>query len=188
MRTTLSILFVAMFLALFLTLTGSAVAQGTPDWITPSRETVCDDESGTAFGLCNAYCEAMDCHLAEPQASQTACDKVSNKFTQITGRSLPCEATCPCMNIPEFADYVNGGASVNACLLNSSITQLEGDLSGFVSSFAAAGDLSGSFCGFIGETLEGAGLYHLLSTTPEEAVTCQLLLEDAAAAQSVTCG
>ena len=50
----------------------------------------CDGESGAAYGLCNAYCEAMDCDGA-PQASQTACEKVESKYINITGMSMPCE-------------------------------------------------------------------------------------------------
>jgi len=58
-------------LALLLLCTGAVLAQ-TPDGQTPAEETVCDHESGAAFGLCNAYCEAMDCDSANPQASATA--------------------------------------------------------------------------------------------------------------------
>jgi len=84
--------------------TGAALAQ-TPDGETPAEETVCDNETGAAFGLCNAYCEAMDCESDDPQASEAACGKVRDKFMQITGRDLPCEAppaTCPCLSIPMF--------------------------------------------------------------------------------------
>ena len=66
---------------------------------TPASETICDSEIGAAWGLCNAYCEAMDCD-EDPQASQEACNRVSGKFISITGRALPCElpnpVTCPC--------------------------------------------------------------------------------------------
>ena len=83
-----------LIFALLLICSGIAVAQ-TPDLLTPSEETICDTETGAAFGLCNAYCEAMDCDSATPQASATACTKVKDKFANITGRTaLPCE-TCP---------------------------------------------------------------------------------------------
>jgi len=53
--------------------------------------TVCDGESGRAKGLCNAYCEALDCDW-NPSASGRACDAVKSNFTKLTGRSeLPCE-------------------------------------------------------------------------------------------------
>ncbi len=47
---------------------------------TPDEETVCDGFEGAAYGLCNAYCEAMDCDSKEPQASDTACEKVFANF------------------------------------------------------------------------------------------------------------
>ncbi len=65
----------------------------TPDGKTPAVETVCDGEKGAAFGLCNAYCEAMDCDNL-PEASPGACEAVRGQFNRITGRDLPCEFTC----------------------------------------------------------------------------------------------
>ena len=92
-----------------------AIAQ-TPDGLTPNMESVCDAETGAAFGLCNAYCEAMDCEFETPQASQTACDKVASKFNNITGRTLPCKLDCPCIDlIPEFADFLNNVSSDMYC-------------------------------------------------------------------------
>ncbi len=64
----------------------------TPDGETPAVEHVCDDYSGAAFGLCNAYCEAMDCD-DDPNADQEACDKLEDKFTARTGRDIPCAAS-----------------------------------------------------------------------------------------------
>ncbi len=46
---------------------------------------------GEEFGLCNAYCEAMDCDADTPQASAKACAKVSAKFFDVTGEEPPCE-------------------------------------------------------------------------------------------------
>ena len=73
-------IFTLLFLCSLILCTGSALGQ-TPDGETPAQEDVCDGESGAAFGLCNAYCEAMDCHLDNPQASANACTKVGDKFT-----------------------------------------------------------------------------------------------------------
>ena len=50
----------AFALLLIGTVTGTALAK-TPDGVPPSLETVCDAETGAAYGLCTAYCEAMDC-------------------------------------------------------------------------------------------------------------------------------
>jgi hypothetical protein len=69
---------------------GLAFAQ-TPDGDTPSVELVCDGQVGAAFGLCNAYCEAMDCDYVTPQASEKACNKVLDRFTQLSGAMPPCE-------------------------------------------------------------------------------------------------
>ena len=53
---------------------------------------VCDDYNGQAFGLCNAYCEAMDCD-GDPNANQNACDAVYANFSAATGEAPPCEIT-----------------------------------------------------------------------------------------------
>ncbi len=55
-----------------------AVMAETPDGQTPAEESVCDGFglTGKAWGLCNAYCEAMDCDDANPQASEQACQRV----------------------------------------------------------------------------------------------------------------
>ena len=81
--------------ALALALSTPAVAK-TPDGLTPSVETVCDDYSGAAFGLCNAYCEAMDCDSEFTKASEKACDKVAANFEKKTGEVLVCEAVPEC--------------------------------------------------------------------------------------------
>lgn len=70
--------------------TGSTALAQTPDGEPPSVETVCDGQFGAAFGLCNAYCEAMDCDSVDAQASPTACEKVAAKFMKITGSMPPC--------------------------------------------------------------------------------------------------
>jgi hypothetical protein len=47
---------------------------------------------GSAFGICNAYCEALDCDGPEPRASRRACDQLARRFGARTGGSpLPCE-------------------------------------------------------------------------------------------------
>ena len=66
----------------------------TADGETPAEETVCDEETGALKGLCNAYCEAMDCDGGVPEASQKACDRVEDRFINITGRALTCGGGC----------------------------------------------------------------------------------------------
>jgi len=87
--------FTLMFALLLLCLGTGAALASTPDGQTPSEETVCDSETGAAYGLCNAYCEAMDCDSDDPQASENACNRVSEKFRQITGEDPPCAVPLP---------------------------------------------------------------------------------------------
>lgn len=103
----------ALFALVLLTALSPATTQAqTPDEVTPSNEKACDSEFGTAFGLCNAYCEAMDCELLDdgddetwPNASTTACLRVKVNFIKVTGEALlPCDVCdpdagqpgCPC--------------------------------------------------------------------------------------------
>lgn len=71
---------------------GSAAASGD-----------CEAETGRAKGMCQAYCEAIDCD-GDPEASAEACETLESHFTSMTGRALPCEAVfeppdvdCPCL-------------------------------------------------------------------------------------------
>ena len=65
---------------------GSAVAQDSDcDVLDPAFD-------GAAWGLCKAYCEAMDC-AGDPRASQKACDKVLSKFDAQGVGSIPCGNT-----------------------------------------------------------------------------------------------
>jgi len=129
----ISILFMGMLLF------GVANAN-TADGETPSVESVCNNESGSAFGLCNAYCEAMDCHLDAPNASATACEKVGDKFAKVTGRTPPCEVSngliCPCWDdktIDELAELVEGDGLDNTfCINNINVTQVGNIISGVV--------------------------------------------------------
>jgi len=103
-------------LCLLLTFAGAAAAN-TPDGSPPSQETVCDGQTGAAYGLCTAFCEAMDCDSGAPQASQTACDKVGAKFLTITGQAPPCVLpACPCVaEVPGFIEALNGEFGLTAC-------------------------------------------------------------------------
>ena len=62
----------------------------TPDDMTPAEEDVCDVLEGSAYGLCNAYCEAMDCDSEEAQASDEACEKVLGNYETKTDVRMPC--------------------------------------------------------------------------------------------------
>ena len=148
-----------------------AVAK-TPDGQTPSQETICDSYSGAAFGLCNAYCEAMDCDSPAPHASATACSKVGSHFQRITGTDLPCNAACPCTALPLFAAFVNGTTPIAACVSGGGMANVGGSDGSFVS-------VNENSCSENG----GAAL----SITTNEADACRQLLRDASAAQNVVC-
>ncbi len=81
------------FLLCFLMLgaPGAAVS-GTPDGMTPAEETVCDALSGARWGLCNAYCEAMDCDSDAARASEKACTRVLENYRRHASQSDP-----PCL-------------------------------------------------------------------------------------------
>ena len=119
-RKALSALFMSILLSMLLPSMSSAL--GTPDGLPPSMETICDSKQGAAYGLCNAYCEAMDCDDIAPHASVTACQKVSDKFTQLTGEPLPCDDICPFNDkedYPYFFGVVNGDILLNECARDS---------------------------------------------------------------------
>jgi hypothetical protein len=59
-----------------------AAGTSTPDGLTPAGDDICTKWgfSGKINSLCNAYCEAMDCDSANPQASVEACARVFDKI------------------------------------------------------------------------------------------------------------
>ncbi len=156
----------------------------TPDGTTPAVETICDTEVGAAYGLCNAFCEAMDCETDAPQASAIACDKVKGKYQQITGHEPPCLApACPCIEqVPGFLAGANG--PIEACIDDSdgdkSIVGLFAD-GGLFTSWAAT-EGGPAACG-LGEFSE----QNLILITEEELQACQDFLRAKAAAASVVC-
>lgn len=88
----------AIVTGLMLLVTVTLYAQ-TPDGETPPNEAVCDSESGAAYGLCTAYCEAMDCDYELTSTAEMSCLKVRDRFIQQTGRDVPCEPVeCPCFD------------------------------------------------------------------------------------------
>ena len=96
MRLYVSPLLIALLTALLIPI--SAGAQ------TPFEESVCDGLSGASWGLCNAYCEVMDCDSAK--ASPQACSRVLENFAKHSDEPIPCAAVecqfdvsgtyCPC--------------------------------------------------------------------------------------------
>lgn len=91
MKASKSIIWImALFVALLLVVPQTLYSK-TSAGATPSTETVCDEEglTGSALGLCNAYCEAMDCDT-NPKASESACNRVLDIFQKTTGGDPPC--------------------------------------------------------------------------------------------------
>lgn len=108
----------------------SPVMASTADGETPAEESVCDDYQGALGGLCNAYCEALDCDSQDPRASDTACAKVAANFNKhdTTGAGLPCEqVACPCKEVWEASEDIDGvligdsaGWTISECFDRSS--------------------------------------------------------------------
>ena len=165
----------ALALLLICAGTGAALAK-TPDGVPPSLETVCDAETGAAYGLCTAYCEAMDCESADPHASATACGKVRSKFQNVTGRDVPCELTCPCTSIPEFNAVL---ASANSCFDADATLSAS---NGTGEAFSDSPELTSYSCGYIGSTTNT-----ILPITAEEAAACIQLIRNAIASRGLTC-
>jgi hypothetical protein len=83
--TTKFALFPAYFLLIIFLISGVAINHA---WSQPQTdENVCDGLTGAAYGLCNAYCNAMDCANPNHHASQTACDRVEANFYKISDAS-----------------------------------------------------------------------------------------------------
>jgi hypothetical protein len=81
----------AAFLASLVLLVPESQAQ-TADGQPPAIEQVCDGKTGALWGLCVAYCEAMDCDYPFPHASDEACDHVLGNYLKKSGGDLPpCE-------------------------------------------------------------------------------------------------
>lgn len=81
MKILLSLLMAVMFLG------GQAVADDGD---------ICDGQVGSAYGLCQAYCIAMDCAGTDPLPSDEACSRVSDQYEKVTGFLPPCcSDQCP---------------------------------------------------------------------------------------------
>lgn len=193
--------------SLLLLASGAVLAQ-TPDGVPPALETVCDRETGSAFGWCNAYCEAMDCDLAndgdpltEPNASAAACRKVRTRFEQATGRGMPCDDPCPCTAnpgaFPLWAAFLAGELQAVACLQDGDVCPLGGfpperctpPLGDITYVVTAQGLVLASSLGipfnppFCGDSV-GSGL----PLAPAQAAICKAQLDAALAASGLVCG
>jgi hypothetical protein len=68
-----------------------------------AENNTCDAYEGSAYGLCTAYCEAMDCDNEEHHANKKACDVVYLRFVKKAGNPPPCEVDpCPAWDSGEL--------------------------------------------------------------------------------------
>lgn len=154
-----------------------AVSAKTPDGKTPSEETICDNEEGAAYGLCVAYCEAMDCTDPNQHASDQGCASVKKNFEKHTGRPLPCVVTCPCAGLLElFANIANNTVHVEECIEFPNLLVVITDTGdqALIDSGASPN------CNVNGEP-------PFVSLTPAENLACRISLRRAVEAQGVTC-
>ena len=112
-----------LFTLLMTVLAAPVIYAQTADGENPDQEDACALESGAAFGLCNAYCEAMDCELlgdgdpnTNPNASATACNKVKDKYIQLSGNAaLPCDLPCEDVQLSYFYSYSSQSGTTTLC-------------------------------------------------------------------------
>jgi hypothetical protein len=179
---------VALLLILFIITPCFAKVHGTPDGQTPHEEDICDGETGAAFGLCNAYCEAMDCDSAKPYASVEACNKIKRLFRKHTGgRYMPCDPTneappgrnieqpdCPCLyDIPEFGAFLDNPDNFTYCYDTGT-----GELLGIGDTASAEIFTNGTeeipICAYFNDDV-----FQFVEITYEELEICEKLLVDA---------
>ena len=100
----------------------SMTVAGVVDGESTTGDGVCADVDKKLSGLCDSYCEAMDCDSELPLASQKACEKILEKFVTRSGDgSLP-----PCV-IPDM-DGDGIGDDADNCPENANAEQLDTDL------------------------------------------------------------
>ena len=110
-------------------------------------QTDCEGEVGAAYGLCNAYCEAMNCDSDYPRASSTACGKVLTKYNEIAGSVPPCvaaaPAACPCNFRVDF--WADAGWTLNVGRINNCVITPE--VPPFTRAFPPQGNLQSNLIG-----------------------------------------
>ena len=174
---------------------GPAAGQ-TADGLPPSVEVTCAKASECAFGICNAYCEAGDCHCifdpgCEPRISENACAQLEAHYIDAVGQEPPCNlaAQCPCLdddNWPAQTDtwfeFVGGGILPTSCVEAGGELAVSAVLSD--GEWAASVDTVGLRCRIKNPSLGAAGDV-LTGLSADQADKCLLLLEDAA---GIVCG
>ena len=173
-------------LFLLLSAAGPAAAK-TADGLPPSVEVTCAKEAACAFGQCNSYCEAKDCHCyydlsCTPRASQNSCDNQEAHYIAMTGHEPPCNlaAKCPCLDDDNWSsqedtwfEFISGGILPTGC------SDVAGELAvtvvlsdGF---WAASADTVGLQCRILQPNL-GTNGDALIGLSVEQAEACRQLL------------
>ena len=98
MRLYVSPLLIALLTALLIPISAGAQI--------PVEEGACDGLSGASWGLCNVYCEVMDCDSESAKASPQACSRALENFAKHSDEPIPCAPVecqfdvsgtyCPC--------------------------------------------------------------------------------------------
>jgi hypothetical protein len=157
---------------------GAAFAK-TPDGMPPSVETVCDNEKGVLFGLCNAYCEAHDCTDPNQRSSDNSCNQLIKNWHKHAGdRPFPCETKCPCADmLTLFAKIETGQVHVQSCTIFP--TQIRVEVAGGQVAIISNGPPGAC------SVVDGSPAF--VELTPQELLVCRVTLRKAAEAQGVTC-
>ena len=155
-----------IFLALTLILIPTATEAQTPDGDTPAKETYCDEYSGRAYGICNAWYEAMDCD--DPAHKASACDNLKAMLDDLAVDTSPSgETTTPC---PCFGDLSDEGFTENTdcSIVNTGL--IKDTSSGSVLTVQAIASASFNAC-------IGVDGQPQLTISLDEATTCVGLIE-----------
>ena len=83
---------------------GSIYAQGR-------RSAYCDGLTGSAYGLCNAYCEAKKCGSSDQNGSDESCTQIYDNFKEVA----PAEIDMPC------GGPISPGSQVGSCPCNFNV-------------------------------------------------------------------
>ena len=100
---------IAVLLMAFIGHSRLALAEATPDGVTPANEGVCDDLQGTTkglYGLCVAYCEAQDLDMFDKQPPSVKILENYRRKMRAGDPDMPC---VQCVTTPELDEMVADG-------------------------------------------------------------------------------
>ncbi len=143
----------------------------------------CYGQEGAAFGLCVAYCEALDCDGSNPLSTPKACAVLERIYAQVTHSVPPC--LCPCVNEAEdFVEALNGDFGLDECFFFgeegvSNSTFISTDDGRFFGGENFQDEIG--FCGF------AFGTGDTLFIDPAAADKCVVLVERAAEDADLQC-